>query len=231
MKIVYESYFYDFALSDDIGALVFLWKPETTTMTDNDFKEGLSNFAGYGFEYGMTNMVVDVRNFAPSTGAPSAEVMGPWRTQVVIPRYNKVGIRKFAYLPEPRWWRATGQRSGPSRGRRLRNRGVRFGGEDGCLAEQLSLAGHRGALPFGEPAYRSRPVNRDDFKERPVTIRSGHSGRRGSRAFFRSFAVISFGGEVVLAFFWCEGLDTVCDGVAEIVDGSGGGLFEEGLEL
>ncbi|MCP4327216.1 MAG: hypothetical protein GY791_02105 [Alphaproteobacteria bacterium] len=98
MKTVYESQFYDFVLDEDADALVFRWKPEARTLTDNDFKEGLSNFAGYGFELRVTKMVVDVRDFAPAPGVPSAEAMGPWRSRVAVPRYNRAGITKFAYL-------------------------------------------------------------------------------------------------------------------------------------
>ena len=98
MEVIYESRFYNFALCGDTGALVFDWKPETSAITDNDFKEGLSNFAGYGFELCVTKMVVDVRNFMPPHGTPSGEAMGPWRSQVVVPRYNKAGVEKFAYL-------------------------------------------------------------------------------------------------------------------------------------
>ncbi len=98
MQTIHESQFYDFALCDQTGALVFKWKPETKAMIDDDFKEGLSNFAGYGFELGVTKMVVDVRDFMPPRGTPSGEAMGPWRAQVVVPRYNKAGVEKFAYL-------------------------------------------------------------------------------------------------------------------------------------
>ena len=102
MRTVYRSHFYDFALDDDQDALVFLWKPETTgTLTDNDFKEALSNFAGYGFEHKPASMVIDLRGFRPAGGAPSAEVAGQWRAAVVVPRYNAAGIKRFAYIKAP----------------------------------------------------------------------------------------------------------------------------------
>ena len=98
MNNVYESHYYNFVHCTKTNSLVFHWKPETATMTDNDFKEALSNFAGYAFEMKTPNMVVDVRQFAPETGVPSGEVMGPWRMEVVVPRYNAAGVRKFAYI-------------------------------------------------------------------------------------------------------------------------------------
>ena len=101
MKTVYSGYFYDFALDETMNSLTFIWKPETKTLTDNDFKEALSNYGGYAFEYGVDSMIVDVRSFIPETGAPSAEVVGRWRSEVIVPRYNKAGIKKFAYLKTP----------------------------------------------------------------------------------------------------------------------------------
>ena len=53
----------------------------------------------------------------------------------------------------------------------------------------------------------------------------------GSSSVFLSFAVIAGSSEVVFAFRWCEGVDALGDGVPEVIDGSGGGLFEESLEL
>ena len=101
MKKIYQSYFYDFAHCDETNSLIFQWKPETETIKNNDFKEGLSNFAGYAFELKTPNMVVDVRNFKPGAGEPTPDVMGTWRAEVVIPRYNAAGVKKFAYLRNP----------------------------------------------------------------------------------------------------------------------------------
>ena len=100
MKI-YESRFYNFALCDETNSLVFQWKEDTKSMNNNDFREALSNYAGYGFECARANMLVDVRSFCPPEGVPDEESMGAFRTDIVVPRYNKAGIKKFAYLKNP----------------------------------------------------------------------------------------------------------------------------------
>ena len=98
MKTIYESHFYDFVVCEETKTLVFQWKPETENIKNNDFREGLSNFAGYAFELKTPNMVVDVRNFRPGGGEPTQDVRGKWRAEVVVPRYNRAGVKKFAYL-------------------------------------------------------------------------------------------------------------------------------------
>jgi len=97
-RTIYESRFYDFALDHDHNALWFQWKPETASLDDDAFKEGLSNYAGYAIEYRPRHLVVDVRQFH---GNVSAETVGSWRDRVIIPRYNKAEISKMATLAAP----------------------------------------------------------------------------------------------------------------------------------
>ena len=101
MSPIYESRFYDFYYCTETNSLVFCWKPETVKITDQDFKEGLSNFAGYAFELGTPNLIIDITNSRMPAGTPSPEVMGRWRKKVIIPRYNKAGVKKFAFIKEP----------------------------------------------------------------------------------------------------------------------------------
>ena len=98
MKKVYQNTYYDFSVEDDCNCIIFEWKNETQSMKDDDFKEGLYNFAKYGQENHCHEMCVDLRNFK---GHPSPEVAQTWRSQEAVPRYNKMGIKKFAYLKNP----------------------------------------------------------------------------------------------------------------------------------
>ena len=98
MKKIHENKYYDLSLHDECGCIVFEWKPETIQMTENDFKTGLTNFAKYGEENQCREMVVDLRKFQ---GHPSPEVASDWRHHEIVPHYNKMGIKKFAYLISP----------------------------------------------------------------------------------------------------------------------------------
>lgn len=100
MKVNFMTY-YDLSHCTETNSLVIGWKPETASLTDNDFKEGLSNFAGYAFELNTPNLIVDIRNSNMPAGTPSPEVMGQCRNDVIVPRYNKADVRKFAFLKDP----------------------------------------------------------------------------------------------------------------------------------
>ena len=101
MGTIYSSKYYDVVSDEGSNALVFLWKPETEAMDDLGFREAVSNYAGYLLEQTMPNAVIDVRNFKPPMGVPTQESAGAWRAEVVVPRYNKAKLKKFAYLSAP----------------------------------------------------------------------------------------------------------------------------------
>ncbi len=92
--VLYEHSLYKFELINEGSILVFQWKSSTESMTEEDFKEALHNFTGFGFEYGVKAMLLDVRNFRfQMTGELSS-----WRESEISPRYTKIGVTKFAYL-------------------------------------------------------------------------------------------------------------------------------------
>lgn len=74
--------------------ILLRWLERTAEMTDENFKDALDRFAGFAEQYGAKSLMVDVAKFRHS---PSAEV-GKWRDATIIPRYNKAGIRKFAFV-------------------------------------------------------------------------------------------------------------------------------------
>jgi len=98
MKKVYKNTYYDFSVNEECDCIVFEWKHETHRMSENDFKEGLTNFYKYGQDHKCQEMVLDLRHFL---GHPGPEVASDWRTHEVVPHYNKMGIKKFAYLIDP----------------------------------------------------------------------------------------------------------------------------------
>ncbi len=91
---IHEDLLFTFELEEKSGILRFLWTDRTANMTDEDFKRTLLLYADYALKHGTGSLLVDVRNFHHT---PGAEVV-KWRNEVLVPRYEAAGIRKFAYV-------------------------------------------------------------------------------------------------------------------------------------
>ncbi len=76
------------------SAVLLRWTPATAEMTDADFKDALEAFADLAEGRNARNLLVDVRTFRHEVG----EALGAWRGEAIVPRYNRAGIRKFAYV-------------------------------------------------------------------------------------------------------------------------------------
>jgi hypothetical protein len=96
MKI-YEHSLYVFELIENGKILSFTWTDKTENMTVEDYQEALHNYAGFGAEYKVPAMLVDVRNFKYKM----TPELGIWRDQVISPRYTKFGLKKFGYIVLP----------------------------------------------------------------------------------------------------------------------------------
>ena len=70
------------------------WLPGTQQMTDQDFKESLGVFAEGAFQHRASRLIIDMRQFM---SRPSAEV-GAWRDEVIVPKYEKAGVKKLAWI-------------------------------------------------------------------------------------------------------------------------------------
>lgn len=91
---VYKHPLYTFELIEDEKILLFTWSDATANMTMEDYQEALHNFAGFGSEYKIPAMLVDVRNFKYKMTSE----LGKWRDEYISPRYRKFGLRKFGYI-------------------------------------------------------------------------------------------------------------------------------------
>jgi hypothetical protein len=96
MKI-YEHSLYIFELIEDGKILSFKWTDKTENMSREDYQEALHNYAGFGAEYEVPAMLVDVRDFKYKMSPE----LGIWRDQVISPRYAKFGLKKFGYVVLP----------------------------------------------------------------------------------------------------------------------------------
>jgi hypothetical protein len=70
------------------------WLPGTQQMTDQDFKEALCVFAEGALQHRASRLIIDMRQFM---ARPSAEV-GVWRDEVIVPKYEKAGVKKIAWI-------------------------------------------------------------------------------------------------------------------------------------
>ena len=70
------------------------WLAGTAGMTDEDFKETLEVFADTAIQHGAKRLLIDVREFKHR---PSEQVQ-EFREQVTVPKYNKAGVKKIAWV-------------------------------------------------------------------------------------------------------------------------------------
>ena len=91
---IYEHSLYTFELIKDGKILLFKWSDATEGMTMEDYQEALHNYAGFGAEYKVPAMLVDVRNFKYKM----TPQLGIWRDEHISPRYAKFGLKKFGYI-------------------------------------------------------------------------------------------------------------------------------------
>jgi hypothetical protein len=68
----------------------FTWLPGTQQMTDQDFKEALCVFAEGALQHRTSRLIIDMRQFM---ARPSADV-GVRRNEVIVPKYEKAGVKK-----------------------------------------------------------------------------------------------------------------------------------------
>jgi|SRR5579872_1910647 len=90
----HEYYIHLFDPKDRI--LTFIWTKRTAAMTDEDFKNGLVAYAKFAEVHKPLGLLINGTefHFRPSEG------LGDWRAKEIIPRYNRGGVKKFAFLNE-----------------------------------------------------------------------------------------------------------------------------------
>jgi hypothetical protein len=93
MKTLFSNSLYAFELSDDAHVLSFRWTERTAEMSEDDFKEALSNDAGFALEHRVPGLLVDTGHFRYAKPTPDA-----WRDAHVLPRYLKAGSLRMAYV-------------------------------------------------------------------------------------------------------------------------------------
>ncbi|HEY4871605.1 MAG TPA: hypothetical protein VIJ03_06880 [Candidatus Dormibacteraeota bacterium] len=70
------------------------WLEGSASMTDDDFKAWLDRFSAEAETRRQPYLVINVREFRHRPGPEVAA----WRDEHIIPRYNRAGVTKFAFL-------------------------------------------------------------------------------------------------------------------------------------
>ncbi len=94
MELLYEDRILRIMWDENARIIRLDWQEATSTMSDEDFKNALSLFAGYVEEKKAHGILVDVRSFRHKMG-PDVQ---PWRLANISPRYNAAGVQRFAFL-------------------------------------------------------------------------------------------------------------------------------------
>jgi len=83
------------------------WFDSTADMTEDQFQNWLSRFAGEAEARRPSHLLIDVRHFAHRPGPD----FGAWRDEHIVPRYNRAGVTKFAMFvpPDAPGWMAPGR--------------------------------------------------------------------------------------------------------------------------
>jgi hypothetical protein len=80
----------------DPSHLELRWLPATASMTDDDWMTGLMVLAAEAEALGASAILIDAREFRHDFGDRDASMA--WRDQYVIPRYNRAGVKRFAFV-------------------------------------------------------------------------------------------------------------------------------------
>ena len=94
---LYHDKFGVIVYDDTREILELRWFAETETMTDDDYMQWLERYAAATEQHHVPFVLIDTRAFKHHPGAHT----GPWRDEHIIPRYNRAGVKKFAFLLSP----------------------------------------------------------------------------------------------------------------------------------
>src|SRR5947208_7741489 len=94
MSTLENTDYWQMTHNEDARAIELDWKPATSEMTSEDFKQALEHLASHIASTDATGTLVDLREFG---FAPTLE-LDPWRRENIVPTYNAGGLKRFAYV-------------------------------------------------------------------------------------------------------------------------------------
>jgi hypothetical protein len=98
MTILFENALYRFLLlHEKVPVIRFDWTEKTRDMDYEDFQESCHNYAGFAWQYQAKHLLVDTSHFYFQLPTEFLH----WREEQLNPRYDQLGVRKFAYIARP----------------------------------------------------------------------------------------------------------------------------------
>ena len=94
MAQVYEDKWGAIIDHPDDGFTEISWYDTTKEMTKADFQQWLTTFADHVDRLRRPGILTDATHFLMDR----ANMDGPWRDTHIVPRYNRAGVKKFAFL-------------------------------------------------------------------------------------------------------------------------------------
>lgn len=89
----FSTYFRD----DLRGLIEQRWSSATKSMTEQQFRDGISRLAQFLEQAHVQNVLVDMIKIEHTP----TDDFDSWRQSQIIPRYNAAGVKKFAFLLPP----------------------------------------------------------------------------------------------------------------------------------
>src|SRR5215471_7627514 len=91
--------FYVCDLDEKASLLSFNWTEKSSGMNDDDYKQGLREYARLVLKHRARRALIDLRKFHYRLG--DEDGLATWWANEIVPIYNQAGLEKFALvLPE-----------------------------------------------------------------------------------------------------------------------------------
>ncbi|MCU0419261.1 MAG: STAS/SEC14 domain-containing protein [Cyclobacteriaceae bacterium] len=100
MKTLFQNSLLTFSLlTEKQPVLLFEWTDQTKQMDYTNFQLACNAYAGFAWQYQAKHLLVDTRHFHFHL----PKEFEAWRETQLNPRYESLGVKKFAYVTPPEW--------------------------------------------------------------------------------------------------------------------------------
>ena len=87
--------FYAFDLDERRSLLSFAWTEQTASMTVEDYRTAIGDYARLVLKHRVRRALVDLRHFRFK---PDSSALGSWWEDEIVPLYSRAGLERFAFV-------------------------------------------------------------------------------------------------------------------------------------